>query len=82
MGNGERAASEWSWAEGEHMTWPDLIWQWLARRKVLKYPCPACGQIGATLQFDPQAKKVNRVCVTCGCTVQQPPVLPQLFGSQ
>jgi hypothetical protein len=41
--------------------------------------CPACGFRGCTYNFDPKSNKVNRICKTCGCTVTQPPVYPDLF---
>lgn len=42
--------------------------------------CPACGNRGCRIQFDPVANKVVRTCNTCGCVVQQPPIASHLFG--
>jgi hypothetical protein len=41
--------------------------------------CPACGNPGCKLKYDPATKKVNRTCDTCGCVVQQDPIAPDLF---
>ena len=45
-------------------------------------PCPACGNNGCSIQYDPVAKKVVRTCLTCGCVVRQPPVAPAFFESK
>ncbi len=45
----------------------------------LDSPCPACGNRGCTLKYNPQTQKVYRTCKTCDCTVEQDPVAPHLF---
>jgi len=45
----------------------------------LNSPCPACGNLGCKLAYDPKEKKVGRTCITCGCTLTQPVVAPDLF---
>jgi hypothetical protein len=41
--------------------------------------CPACGNPGCELQYDPPTKKIIRICRTCKCVVTQRPIATDLF---
>jgi hypothetical protein len=59
-----------------------IEWEPKFGRIRLDLPCPACGNRGCELMFDPEKKVVKRACKTCACVITQPPVLSSLFESK